>query len=217
VLRNTSQKVYAGAMSDESPSSSGSFSAASLAADLQEVKGLVFDTVRLHILERYGKKKWDELMYLLPRQTIEVFENPHITEWYAESEMRRFAHLAFELICNEKEDQFVELVRDVALACIHRFLRMIPDLASGHFVLRNVPTFFKRVRRGTATVRVETVAGGRVLIHYENYRYCRDRLYRLMAMTSCQAAVYAATNKWPEADLRRWDRSSMTLSFRLDE
>jgi hypothetical protein len=204
-------------MANQPPSSSGSFSAASLAADSQEVKGLVFDTIRNYVIDTYGKPAWDEMMYLLPRQTIEVFESPQLTEWYAESEMRRFVHLAFEMICGNDEDKFVELTRKVADVAIHRFLRMIPELASASFVLRNVPTFFRRIRRGTASVRVETDRHGRVLVHWEDYRYCRDRLYRMMAMASCQAAANAATGKIPDAEFVTWDRSSMTIAFTVDE
>ncbi|PRQ04354.1 hypothetical protein ENSA5_08320 [Enhygromyxa salina] len=177
----------------------------------------MFEAARDYMIGKYGNKQWDELMHKLPRQTIEVLESPEITQWYAESEMRRFAHVVFETICGEDEYQFQELTRNVALAAIHRFLRMIPDLASGRFVLRNIPTFFGRIRRGVATVRVETDEDGRVLIHYSDYRYCRDRLYRLMALGSCEAAAYAATDKLPAAKVETWDRSSMTLAFTLDE
>lgn len=204
-------------MADLPPSSSGSFSAASLAADSQEVKGLVFETVRVYMIETYGKPKWEELMYMLPQRTANVFEQPQITEWYPESELRRFAHLAFENVCNNDEDEYLEFVRRVARVGIHRFFSMIPGLASGRFVLRNVPTFFSRIRRGTASVKVDSAPDGRVLIQYENYRYCRDRLYRLMALGCCQAAAEAATDKIPKAELKTWDRSSMLLAFTLDE
>lgn len=203
-------------MADEHPGSSGSFSAASVAQDLQEVKGLVLETVRDYVLDKYGKKKWNELMYLLPRRTSEVFESPEITEWYPESEMRRFTHLAHELLADDDDQKFMALTHAVALSGINRFFRMIPTLTSNRFVLRQIPTLFRRIRRGTATVKTET-KGNMVLIHYEDYRYCRDRMYRMMALASCQAATFAATGNTPLGEVSRWDRSSMTLSFRLDE
>ena len=203
-------------MAEKPPSSSGTFSAASLAQDLQEVKGLVLATVREYVLEKHHKSKWDELMYLLPRRTSEAFENPQITEWYPETDMRRFVHLAHELLADNSDEKFLELSRNVALTGINRFFRMIPTLTSSRFVLRQIPTLFSRIRRGTATVST-VVEGGEVSIHYIDYRYCRDRMYRLMALGSCQAAVFAATKKIPVGEVRRWDRASMTLAFKLDE
>lgn len=203
-------------MAIPSPGSSGSFSAASLAEDTQQVKGLVFETIRLYVPERYGRDKWQRILYLLPQRTVNVLEQAEISEWYPESELRRFLHVAFELLTDDDEQKFAELVRSVAHVAIKRFFKMIPSLASGHFVLRNVPTFYKRIRRGTATVHVEKLPDGEVQVHYQDFRYCRDRLYRIMALASCQAAAEAATGKIPEGKIQAWDRSSMVLSFMPD-
>lgn len=204
-------------MSSQSPGSSGSFSAASLAEDTQQVKGLVFETIRIYVIENHNKPQWDRLMYLLPQRTVDVFENAEISAWYPESELRRFAHLAFELLADEDVKKFEELVREIAHMVIKRFFKMIPTLASARFVLRNVPAFFRRIRRGTATLKVEAGEGGEILVHYDDFRYCRDRLYRGMALICCQAAAEAATGERIEGKVARWDRSSMTLSFKTGD
>ena len=38
-----------------------------------------------------------------------------------------------------------------------------------------------------------------------------------MALGSCQAAVFAATEKVPHSEIRKWDRSSMILAFRIED
>ena len=54
---------------------------------------------------------------------------------------------------------------------------------------------------------------GRVLVHYEDYRYCRDPIYRQLSIANCQALVVAATGEVPEAEVLGYDRYSMVLAF----
>ena len=177
----------------------------------------MFETIRDYVKMEYGQEQWERMMYLLPQRTVDLFANVDLSEWYPESELRRFLHLSFDMLAEEDEAKFAELAGKVALVGIRRFFKMIPTLESGRFVLRNVPSLFRRIRRGPATVRVEPSDDGRVLLHYEDFRYCRDRLYRSMAVASCQAAAFAATGKMPEGKVQTWDRSSMVLAFTLDE
>ena len=86
---------------------------------------------------------------------------------------------------------------------------------SAGFVLRKVPVLWTRLRRGPAKLRAEVTNDGRVLIHYEDFRYCRDPLYRLLSIANCQALVLAATDRLPQAEVIDCTRTTMTLSFRL--
>ena len=209
-------------MSDRDPSPSSSASAASLSSstgegsladDIQQVKGLTFTTIRKYIIEARGQKQWDAVMEKMPLRTHRLFEELDDSQWYPETEMRRLIHAIHDHVAKGDEQEFVELFRGVAHAGISRFFRMILTLASGQFVLRNIPTFWKRLRRGPARLESEQSPDGVVKIHYDDYRYCRDRIYRILSIANCQAAAHSACGKYPRASIEVWDRHSMTLVF----
>lgn len=202
---------------DDASSSSSSSSSSSILGDDHQVKGLAFEVLRKHLAQTVGHERWDATISSLPRHTREILDAPDINEWYAESEMRRVIHAIHANLAHGDDEQFLQLMRGVAAAGVNRFFRMILGLASGRFVLRNIPTFWKRLRRGPASVRTEQLDDGRVLIHYEDFRYCRDPIYRLLSIANCQAAAFAATKKLPVASVERHGGTSMTLSFEVDE
>jgi hypothetical protein len=131
--------------------------------------------------------------------------------------MRRVVHLMYQHLAQDDDERFLALMRGVALVGINRFFGMILTITTARFVLRNIPAFWRRVRRGPAVLHTEASDDGRVLVHYSDYRYCRDRIYRLVSVANCQAAAFAATKKLPQAEVAKWDRYSMTLAFTLDE
>jgi hypothetical protein len=208
-------------MDDDRPaSSSPSMSAASSSADSivdseQLVKGLTFQTARRHLTERFGEQTWLALMDALPRRTRSLFDEAQTSEWYPEAELRRFIHVVHAQLAQGDDQRFGEIARELALAGISRFFRMMVGLASARFVLLKVPVVWKRLRQGPAQLHAEIADDGRVLIHYENYRYCRDPIYRQLSLANCQALVVAATNEVPIAVVLRHDSRSMTLAFEL--
>ena len=206
---------------DPSPSSSSSFSSSSSGSgsvvdDIQEVKGLTFGTIRSYLIETHGQAKWDALMDKLPLRTHRLYADIQSTEWYPETEMRRLVHAIAEHYVPDDEEAFLALFRGVAAAGISRFFRMILTLASGQFVLRNIPTFWRRLRRGPASLTAKQ-SGSAVRIHYDDFRYCRDPLYRLLSIANCQAAALASCGKIPKASVEVWDRHSMTLLFEFED
>jgi len=198
-------------------SSGGSTSGGSIHDDVQQVKGLAFETMRLHLSKEFGDEAWEALMSALPRRTQAVFREAALTEWYAEAEMRRFIHVVYDQLAKGDDERFKAIARDVALAGVNRFFRMILSLASARFVLRKVPVFWKRIRQGPAVLVTELAADGRVLIHYQGFRYCRDPIYRQLSIANCQALVLAATGTIPAGEIIAAARDSMTLAFTLDE
>ncbi|MCA9699947.1 MAG: hypothetical protein KC431_20650 [Myxococcales bacterium] len=190
---------------------------ASVLDDVQQLKGLTFETARRHITAEFGAPVWESLMAALPRHTQALFKEANINDWYPESEMRRFIHVLHDKLAEGNDERFLEIARGLAMAGINRFFRMILNLASAGFVLRKVPVLWTRLRRGPAKLRAEVTNDGRVLIHYEDFRYCRDPLYRLLSIANCQALVLAATDRLPQAEVIDCTRTTMTLSFRLPE
>lgn len=183
--------------------------------DEQLVKGLTFQTARRHMQDVYGEDAWDLMMTALPRRTRALFEEAETTEWYPEAELRRFIHVIHEQLAAGDDERFREIARGLALAGISRFFRMLMGLTSGRFVLQKVPVVWKRLRTGPATITTSIAADGRVLVRYDNYRYCRDPIYRQLSIANCEALVVAATGEIPRATVVEHDRYSMTLAFEL--
>lgn len=204
-------------MADVSASSSGSFSDGSLVDDIHQVKGLALASIQTYVIETFGQPMWDALMDQLPPRTSGLFDDVDTSDWYPETEVRRVVHVLYQHLAEDDDERFMEIMRGIALVGINRFFGMILTISTARFVLRNIPSFWKRVRRGPAVLSTETTDDGRVLVHYSDYRYCRDRVYRLISLANCQAAAFAATKKLPQAEIAKWDRYSMTLAFTLDE
>lgn len=204
-------------------SASGSFDgtsasgSGSIVDDVQEVKGLTFVTARRHFVETLGEPAFEALIAKLPTRTRALFSDAKINEWYPEGELRRFIHLVHRELAEGDDARFLVIARELAGAGISSFFRMILGLTSGRFVLKKIPVLWRRLRRGPAELSVETAEDGRILIHYENFRYCRDPIYRLLSIANCQAAVVAATKKVPAAEVLEHAGSSMTLAFDLSK
>ncbi|PRQ07555.1 hypothetical protein ENSA7_25450 [Enhygromyxa salina] len=181
----------------------------------QLVKGLTFETARRHLTQQFGERAWQSLMDDLPRRTRSLFDEAQTSEWYPEAELRRFIHVLHAQLAEGDDERFAEIARALALAGISRFFRMVVGLASARFVLLKVPVVWKRLRQGPAKLHTEIADDARVLVHYENYRYCRDPIYRQLSIANCQALVVAATNTVPPAAVLRHDSRSMTLAFEL--
>lgn len=183
----------------------------------QQVKGLTFLTARKHFIAQLGEEGFGELIDPLDDELCALFTEAELNGWYPESQLRTFIYRVHGHLANGDDERFMELARDLALAGISRFFRMLMNLASARFVLRKVPVVWTRLRRGPATLEAEVTDDGRVLVHYRDYCYSDDAVYRLLSVANCQALVVAATGKVPVSEVETFDANSMTLSFVLPQ
>ena len=180
----------------------------------QQVKGLTFITARRHFIEKIGEPAFEELIAPLDPRIQDLFVNAELNQLCAEADMRAFMHRVYRVLAKEDDEAFCEIARELALAGVSRFFRVLMNLASARFVLKKVPVVWARLRVGPATLRTE-VEEDRIRIIYSDFVYCFDRVYRLLSMSNCQALVLAATGKVPVSRIVEWDSSSMCLEFLL--
>jgi len=180
-----------------------------------EVKGLALDTMRRYLIERYGEPGWGSLVATLPQGTRALIAEVEINEWYPEAELRRLVTAIHAQLAEGDDQRFREIIRALALGGINRVFRALLGLSSARFVLEKVPVIWTRLRRGPSVVTVDATDDTRVLIHYEDFRYCGDPIYRQFSIANCQALVVAAKQAVPKAKVVIWDDDSMTLSFEL--
>lgn len=181
----------------------------------QFVKGLTLHTAVQHLPRVIGGVTWEAMIAKLPEDTRDVLAAVDINQWYPEYHLERMMHLLFEDIALGDREHFLDIVRGLSKAGVSRFFRLLINLSSGRFVLRKIPVLWDRVRKGPARLRSECTDDGRVLIHYENYKYASDPLYRLLSVANIQAVVEAATRKIPTWELVAHGPDSMTLAFTI--
>jgi hypothetical protein len=180
----------------------------------QQVKALTFITARRHFIEKLGEAGFEELIAPLDERIKDLFVSDELNKLCAEADMRLFMHRIYTVLAKEDDEAFCTIARELALAGVSRFFRVLMNLASARFVLKKVPVVWTRLRVGPATLRTE-VEDDRIRIFYSDFVYCFDHVYRLLSMSNCQALVMAATAKVPVSRIVEWDETSMCLEFLL--
>ena len=197
------------------PLSFESVTGGSIIDDLQQVRGRVFATDREVLIERFGEARWQAMMDMLPLRTGALFEGLDPDAWYPENELRRCMKGVHAELAEGHSEAFITLARELAAARYARSFRLLRHLASARFAVRKMPVFWRRQRRGPAEVATEFLADDRVLVVFDNFRYCRELLYRQLLMADCQALVLTVGKRVPEVDVVNWDRYSLTLAIHL--
>jgi hypothetical protein len=178
----------------------------------QTVRGLTFLTARTYFIDTWDEATFERLMLALPDETRSLFTEAMMSEMYPEAHMQRFMHRVYDELAAGDDEAFLEIVRGLALAGVSKFFKVLLGFASARFVLRKIPTIFARLREGTAVLTVEE-GDAAVQIHYAEFPFCRDHVYRLLSLGNCQAIVMAATKEIPEGHVVRYGPDSMTLEL----
>jgi hypothetical protein len=178
------------------------------------IKGIAMDTVRQHFPEAHGEEAFARLLATLPEEIRAAFVDAQLDRWYPEEYMGAFFHAVYEQLAGRDEERFLEIVRANMVAGVSRFMRVLLSLASAKFVLKKLPTVFTHVRQSTARV-TPAIDGDQLRIRYENFPFCRDRIYRLLSLGNCQALAQVASKQVPSARVLEWGPDWMTLEFDL--
>lgn len=178
-----------------------------------QVKGLTFVTARRFFTTHFGEDVYEGLVRALPAGDQELFDNAQIDEWYDEHTLRRFIHEVYIQVAEADDAYFMQILRELALAGVSRFFRVLINFASARFVLKKVPVVWDRLRRGPATLHAEVVDEETIRIHYDGFPFCGDRVYRMLSVCNCQALVVAACKRVPECEVTEWTENSMVLQF----
>jgi hypothetical protein len=105
---------------------------------------------------------------------------------------------------------FVEAMDGCTMIGISRFFRALLRVATPAFVLRQVPTMWRQIRRGDARVSV-TIDGDRARIQYAQFPYFSDENYRLLTEGSLRAVVRTCTGHAPKVTLLRSTSDSLNV------
>lgn len=140
-----------------------------------------------------------------------VLLEPIPAVWYPEPVLQASLAALRDVVAPERA-QFVEAMDACTAIGISRFFRALLRVASPGFVLRQVPTMWRHVRRGDGHVAVEA-GDGRGTIRYSQFPFFADDNYRLLTEGSLRAVVRTCTGRDPRVTLVRATNDSLDVEI----
>jgi hypothetical protein len=177
-----------------------------------EVKGVWFVALRHYLLDHQGPDRFAEVLSAMPEAHREALENPLTSSWYAEAALSAALRAVETAVARGKERLFVNLIEEATEKAIARFFRVLLRVTSPQFVLNQVPTLWRQVRRGRGQVAV-TAEHNVVTIRYTDFPYFDDRRYQLLTEGTLRALVRVAAKR--NVVVRIADHGSDWLTARI--
>ncbi len=145
--------------------------------DGHEVKGSAFVTVA-RWLQRNGDRA-DLTRYLaaLGDGSRERVRDATAMQWFPEPLHAEVLHAVFDVIAGGELPRFEQIVAECTSLGIQSFAKLVLSMSSPAFVLRRCPTLWSVLRRGPSNVVVDQ-HGPRSVVHYRDFPYFDDPLYR---------------------------------------
>lgn len=158
-----------------------------------EVKGVWFTSARSFVLRERGPGIVEAVARGLPRDQRDAVLSPDARRWYPE------ATLAAALGALRKEvapddASYAALLEGATSEGVGNVARALLRVSSASFVLKQIPTLWRAVRRGAGDVRVE-VGTGRALIAYSAFPWFADDNYCVLTEASVRSLVRLVTRK----------------------
>jgi hypothetical protein len=153
-----------------------------------EVKGLWFTVGRRYVLENAGQESLDAIMAHMGSAHGAIFGSALPSEWYPEETLQRTLAALDAILAEGNHAEFVRVTEEASLLGIHHFFRALLRIVPPGMMLRKIPTMWNIMRRGPASVVVETGdEGGEV--KYSGFPYFADTHYRLRTKGAIQALM----------------------------
>ncbi len=125
-----------------------------------------------------------------------IAQDPLPSQWYPEEALQDLIAALHHVLCDDDDDTFRDLCREVANHGFGRFFRLLASLSSPRFVFRQLPTIWGLARRSGAEVTTETSADGAIL-HVRNFPYYADPRHRMLNVGTMLALCDVAGCKDP--------------------
>lgn len=176
-----------------------------------EVKGLSFTTVRTYIEERYGEAHLQAIARDIPASHRGAFERPLPSQWYPEESLQLAMRATADVIADGNVERFERFLVDATSYGISRFFRVLLRMSGTPFVLRQLPTLQRRIRR-PVHVRVEE-QNREVMVYYDDFPFFDDPLYVARARAAVRALIRASTQ--PHSSVTTVDSGYDWLTIRV--
>ncbi len=155
-----------------------------------EVKGIWFVSIRGYIEKTFGTDAWLGFREQFLDEYRAVIDDVLPSEWYPEEMLQDALGLIHSRLARGDDAETVRLIEEMSLVGIGRFFRIMLGLGSPRFAVKQVPTLWKRLRRGPSSGNPVVEAGPRqARLEVTNFPYLADRNYRLLHIGTMQAVL----------------------------
>lgn len=178
--------------------------------DAYRIKGIWLVTARRFLESRNAT---DALDAHLDDATRALLADPIASEWYPETMLAEILAAMRVGLCGGDAARFERLLEDAAEYGVHRFLTAILRISTPRFMLGRVPTLWKILRRGPATVEVAPLPHA-TAVRYANFPFFDDENYRLLTRSSLRVLLRLAGITAPHVEIADWTPTSLDVVAR---
>lgn len=176
-----------------------------------EVKGSWFISAR-RVITSEQPESLSELLRHIDPPYRDAISDPLASHWYPEAALQQLFAAMHRVMAEGDRDTFGRLMERTTEAGIRHFFRFLVRLSTPSFVLRQVPTIWKQIRRGPGKVVVD-IEEKQATIRYSEFPYFADPLYRAFTKASLRALMRICTSR--DADVRIADQGSDWLTLTI--
>ncbi len=129
-------------------------------------KGPNFVFARQYVLEKYGKKVWQDILFGLDDSAFEIWNGKlHLRRNYPFSAFKQFANQLFDIVKVESENNYGTLYEYIAEQSLNTLYKMFFKYTQPAFVIRNYPRLWRQFFK-TGTVNVPISHKGYAMLSF---------------------------------------------------
>lgn len=177
-----------------------------------EVKGSWFVSLRASLENDRDRELLGRVIARMPPEHAHAVADPIPSKWYPEAALTTALHAVDDAITKGDRAAFVDRMDAFTEIGVSRFFRVLLRMTTPRFVLRQVPTMWKQIRRGAGRVEVVDVDGA-IEVRYSEFPYFEDPLYEALTVGSLRALVRVCSGRTTTPVVTH--RSKDALSVRI--
>ncbi len=168
--------------------------------DLHQVKGIWLVAARAAVNERFGAATLDRMESAYSGRYHKALRQPKASEYYPEDALQDALRLLDATVTRGDDEKFRTTIRHATSHAVSTVFRVFLRASTASFILRQVPTLWREVRRGPAQVRVTPGQGGAVL-DYTDFPFFDERLYLLLTQATLEELLFLCTKRRPSVTI----------------
>lgn len=177
-----------------------------------EVKGTWFVTLRKWGAHSLPANALPQLVSAMPHFGHAI-SDPQQHEWYPEDALHEVFIALWDHVGRD-ERRFVEISRQVSHQGVGSFFRALLGLSSSEFLLKQVPTLWRRLRRNDDAVVVVESTPGASIVRYSQFPWFDHEIYVLFTKGSLTALAELTGPRRVEVELV--ERKPGSAAFRVN-
>jgi hypothetical protein len=166
------------------------------AANDSEVKGVWLVTARSWVLREHDAVTLERIASYMDRDFRSAILEPLPSQWYPEQVLVQALRALREVVAHGSNDEFRSVMESCTELGVSTFFRVLLRVSTPRFVLRQVPTMWRQIRRGRGHVVVENRPTSTV-VAYSDFPWFGNVDYRLLTLGSLTAVLRVCTREPP--------------------